>query len=217
MKPSARSRRGSAMLTTAVLMTILLVFVVGLMSYANTERLHAIAASRTLTRQACVDSGLQMARAFYGRNFANWSQYLNNASVYNPVPITNPTAGPLPADPTTPAGLAAIKAAAPATLVDLDGDGHPDVYLYVRDNADEFIPTPNNPYVDADKNVIVGAMCISQTLVPRRDDGTYDQVMNGGSLHASPLAAEALLSYNGSQQQYTGQNAGGNGTGNLNN
>jgi hypothetical protein len=52
-------------------------------------------------------------------------------------------------------------------------------------------------------NVIVGALCISQTLVPRRSDGTQDP---------DALSIESLLTFNVSQSDYA-QSLGGDGSG----
>jgi hypothetical protein len=77
----------------------------------------------------------------------------------------------------------------------------------VRDNFDEFLPNLNNPTRDNDLNVIVGAMCISSTLIPRREDGT---------LPDAPMMAEGLMSYNPAGTYGAQGYHGGSGSGNLN-
>jgi hypothetical protein len=217
---AGRSPRGSAMMVTVILMLVLLTLVAGLLAYSGQERIRGIYVARSLSRHGCVEAGLQLARAYYGRNFAQsvagtgWSQsapppnFLTNSVVYNPVPL-QAGFGNGTADPTSAAGLAIIAASNPQILVDLDNDQQPDVYLYIRDNGDEFPPaaTPN-PLMDNDQNAIIGAVCISQTLVPRRPDGTID---------SDPLTSEGMLNYNLSGSTYGSQaNGGASGTGNYN-
>ena len=203
-----RINRGSALLVTAVLMGVLLVTVTTLLQYAASARTRGIQTARTLTRRACVETGLQLARSYFGNNYSNWGNYLTNSSVYNP--MTLPAGfGNGVSSPMTSAGLTAILTSNAALGADLDNDQNPDVYIYIRDNADEFPPLAPNPVVDNDMNVIVGAVCISQTLVPRLGDGTQD---------TDPLTSEALLQYNPGASASKSQAGGGSsGTGNLNN
>jgi hypothetical protein len=191
-------QRGSALLVAAGLTTVLLAVVAGLIYFATRSRLHAIGVSRGVARISCTQSGLLLARAFYGRNYSFWNTtYLPNPAVYN---AANTIATDLTARST-------LIAAHPELFADLDGDGQPDVYLYVRDNYDEFLPNLNNPARDNDLNVIVGAMCISSTLIPRREDGT---------LADSPMMAEGLMSYNPAGTYGAQGYHGGSGSGNLN-
>jgi len=190
---SSSSQRGSALLTAAALTTVLLVVVAGLMYYASRSRDRAVAISRANSRLSCAESGLQLARAYYGRNYAFWnSTFLPNPAVYN-VSVSM-------------ARTTTFQTANPQLFADLDGDGQPDVYLFIHDNYDEFWPNANNPNRDNDLNVIVGAACVSSTLLPRADNGYL----------ASTIISEGLLSYNptgsyGSQGYHSGS-----GSGNLN-
>ncbi len=193
-----REQRGSALLVAAGLTTVLLVVVAGLIYFATQSRLRAIGVSRAVSRISCTESGLQLARAYYGRNYSMWnSTFLPNPTVYN-------AGDAIARDLTARANLLSTN---PELFADLDGDGAPDVYLYVRDNYDEFLPNPNNPNRDNDLNVIVGAMCISSTLIPRREDG---------KLADSPMMAEALMSYNPAGTYGAQGYHGGSGSGNLN-
>jgi hypothetical protein len=189
-------------LVAAGLTAVLLVVVTGLIYYATQSRVRAIGVSRSVSRISCSESGLQLARAFYGRNYSQWNTlFLPNPGVYNAaaaLAIDLKQGGVL---------LANLRNTNPELFADLDGDGAPDVYLYVRDNYDEFLPNPNNPNRDNDLNVIVGAMCISSTMVPRRQDG---------SLPDSPMMSEALLSYNPAGTYGAQGYHGGSGSGNLN-
>ena len=188
-----RSRqRGSALLTAAVLTTVLLLVVANLFYYASRSRSRAITVARSTSRISCAESGLQLARAYYGRNYTLWNvTFLPNPAVYNATVTTAMTA--------------AFQAANPQLFADIDGDGLPDVYLYVKDNYDEFWPNPNNVNRDNDLNVIVGSLCISSTLLPRDENG-----------RSSPMIAEALLSYNPTGSYGSQGYQGASGSGNLN-
>jgi hypothetical protein len=200
MKKRSASR-GSALLTAIVATTLIFSTILGLLAYVQQERARAISASRSINRVSCADAGLQVARAYFIKNHATWNTYLADPSHYNPV---------LSAWNTTPANpaLAALQTGHPELFIDLDGDTKPDVFIYIRDNADELPPAAMNWAQDNDQNVFVGAICISSTLVPRRQDGTVSPEL---------LTSEGLLSYNISSKSYCGQGFGGaNGSGNLN-
>lgn len=200
--------RGSALLTSLVLMAILLGVVSSLFVYVNYQRRRATSVSRAQTRSSCAQSGLQYARSYFGRNVncggtcVGWGTYLSTPSVYNPVPASwNTTAAALQASIRT----SSFQSAHPELFTDLDNDGKPDVYIYVRDNEDEMLPASPNPSRDNDQNVIIGSICISTTLVPHRDDGSID---------TDPLVVESLLSFNTPGTFYyaqAGQGAAGDG------
>ncbi|MBZ4332656.1 hypothetical protein ACIHQR_33025 [Corallococcus coralloides] len=204
-RASSRSPRGSTLLLVVLLVTVLLGLVAGVMAYASSERSRAVTSSRTGQRQGCAESGLQLARGYFGRNYAQWDTFLSNPGAYDPIASSTNTA---PADPRTAAGRAAIKTVNPALFADLDGDGKDDVYLYIRDNEDEFKPLAPEWNRDNDQQVVVGAICISETMIPRRG--------NSNQLDPNALAVEGILQYNGGGHAYTAQTAGGTGSGNLN-
>jgi hypothetical protein len=188
MKRSTNQERGSGLLTVMSVTAVLLLLVASLFYMVQRNNANAIDQARALPRSYCADTGLQMARAYFGTNFANWNAYLADPSHYNPVVASwNPSS--TAANPTS----LALQAAHPELFIDLDGDGQADVYLYVRDNPDELPPATENYLHDNDMQVFVGAVCISSTLVPRRSDGSVDP---------SRLSAEALLVYNGINAQY---------------
>jgi hypothetical protein len=196
-QPASRHARGSTLLVVIILVTVLLGLVATIMMYAGKERIRAVAAGRSGQRQSCAESGLQLARSYFGRNFAQWNTFLSAPSQYDPV---RSSYNLNPANPKDPA----LRAARPELFGDVDGDGEPDVYLYIRDNADERFPlTVQEWNRDNDQNVVVGAICISSTLTPRRPDGTPMTNM---------LAQEGLLKYSGMGDEYESA-LGGSGTG----
>ncbi|MBN8469485.1 hypothetical protein JYJ95_23535 [Corallococcus exiguus] len=204
-RASSRSPRGATLLLVVLLVTVLLGLVAGVMAYASSERTRAVTSSRAGQRQGCAESGLQLARGYFGRNYPQWNTFLSTPGAYDPIGSPTNTA---PANPRTAAGRAAIKTVNPALFADLDGDGKDDVYLYIRDNEDEFQPLAPEWNRDNDQQVVVGAICISETLIPRRGGNNLQD--------PSALAVEGILQYNGGGHAYTAQTAGGTGSGNLN-
>jgi hypothetical protein len=183
-----RAQRGSALIVTMSVMAVVMLAVASLMLVVQHTRINAINQARSMPRNYCVDTGLQLARLYFGNNFSSWNTYLSDPAHYDPVVSSwNPAA--TAANPTS----AALQAAHPELFADLDGDGQPDVYIYVRDNADELPPATENWMRDNDMQVYVGAVCISSTLVPRLPNGKPD---------TSLLSAEALLVYNAINAQY---------------
>jgi len=197
MRTKRNRERGSALLTAVAMSIVLMMVLAGMIYYASRSRLRAISVSRSVSRIACADSGLQLARAYFGRNNALWNTtFLPNPGVYN-------AASTIATDATARANLITAH---PELFADIDGDGNADVYLYVRDNMDEFLPNANNLSRDNDLTVIVGAMCISSTLVPRNEDGRS----------ADPIMVEGLLSFNPTGSYGSQGYHGASGSGNLN-
>jgi hypothetical protein len=193
-------------MTSMVMITVILGMLAGLISYALSQRQAAINYSRGTDRLTCAQSGLLLARTYFARNFTSWNTFLSQPNIYNPVQMAtwnNPTStppGPADFSPTSP-----LRTSNPELFIDVDGDNLPDVYIYIRDNQDEYPPAADNPFRDNDQNVIVGAICISKTMVPRPAPGQTVQ----------PLQLESILSYNVAGPNCT-QAWCGNGAGNMN-
>lgn len=170
-------RRGFAMLVALMLMVLLAIIAIAVLSMSAESRRRAIKLTRTEVREGCAFSGLTYARTYFGNNFASWSTFLSTPNKYNPMnlPTTTPAWGAAKADLSTPSAIAAIQATHPQLFLDLDSDAKADVYIFIRDNYDEFAPAAPNFQRDNDQNVIVGALCVSSTMLPRRVDGTVDQ------------------------------------------
>lgn len=221
--------RGTTLLTSLMLMAVLAVVVASVLTYATISHNRATEISRLDDRQRCVEEGLQLAKSYFGQNGDLWNSYLGSPAQYNPIRSTwNVT----PADPMDPA----LRMLQPALFADLDGDGpaNPDVYLYIRDNADD---APAKWNADNDGIVIVGAMCISATMNPGQstrgascassvdcgasavNDGVLCIKPSGATMGVctAPLVMEAMVEYlGGGGTRYKEDNCGSKGTGNCN-
>lgn len=209
---NTRRRTGFAMLAALMLMALLAIIAIAVLSMSAADRRRAVRHTRSEYREGCAYSGMTYARAYFANNFASWNTFLADPANYNPLtlPSTNGGWGAQASANLTDAGIVAIRdtGARPQLFVDLDGDGRSDAYIFIRDNYDEFPPAAANFKQDNDQNAIVGAVCISQSMAPRREDGTVDE---------DRLMVESLLSYNQAGGGYDSQSGGGaDGTGNRN-
>ena len=195
-------KRGAALITVLLMMGVLAAIVSALLLYVHEERARSVASTRSMERNSCAASGMQFARAYFARNFANWNTYLNNPAVYNPVQQTWNSGTYV--DTTLPTFLGTFRTTNPQLFTDLDGKPGDDVFIYIRDNADEGLPAAENWTRDNDQNVIVGAICISKTMVPTGVRASTDLIV-----------VEGLLSYNLPNNTY-GSQATGTASGNLN-
>jgi hypothetical protein len=204
--------RGSALLTTIVFVTIILLVTSAILFYASYSHRRATFVSRGATEMGCAESGLQIARAYFADPVQqpNWNTYLSDPSDYNPIPSTWNTTPSITSD----GGYWTPWTNHRELFFDIDGDAKPDVYIYIRDNADENTGAADggqNWFKDIDTSVYVGAVCMSSTMTPRR-------LSDGQSMGtASPLIAEALLSLQKSKCNYGAQHGGCLGNGNENN
>ncbi len=227
--------RGAALLVVMMLTGILLMFVLAILLTTGEGTRRAVAHGKKSQQLDCAEAGLELAKDYYSANQGNWSTYLADPVHYNPVcatwmknsascpagasSVTNQspvaTATQTAANPlSTAAGSA--RQAHPELFADLDGDGNPDVYMYIRDNQDEFPPASNDWTHDNDQEVYVGAVCISTTMVPVSPSGQQANLSTG--TYQSLMAAEVLLSNNvGGGNAYKGQaGSGPSGNGNIN-
>ena len=191
--PSRPHERGVALLVVMGISSVLLLMVGFLFIFGGSERYRAIQQSRDPGRISCAGAGLQLAKGYFTNNFLNWNTYLADPHNYNPIKaswmvngytVTTPSGAStcaancgIPANPVAPANTAGacsdipLCVTHPELFFDLDGDGKPDVYIYIRDNADERPPmTAQNWIRDDDQYAIIGAVCISRTLAPRTED-----------------------------------------------
>jgi hypothetical protein len=204
--------RGVALITVVGVVAFLLMVILSLLYYTSAVHRREIGAARGLSEQSCAESGLQIARNFFSSTYkssSGWNTYLSQPQIYNPFGWnTGPGAGqrsiPKAGPNATPAEVLAaanLRANYPMLFADLDGDGKADVYLYIR-NDDE----GGGPMVEGNRMVIAGALCISDTMAPRRPDGTADPTL---------AFAEGYL-FGIEDDDYIQKHAGHYGTGNYN-
>jgi type II secretory pathway pseudopilin PulG len=203
---NSKAQHGSSLISVMVMVAVILVLLASLLSYAVSQRAAAIKHARGANQLTCAESGIQLARTYFARNFLNWNTYLGQPNIYNPIQTSwnNPSStppGPANFGPGSP-----LRTSNPELFIDVDGDNLPDVYIYIRDNQDEFPPAVDNPLRDNDQNVIVGAICISTTMAPS---------VAPGQTTPPPMQIESILSYNVGGPQCT-QAYCGNGAGNMN-
>jgi len=200
----SRWRQGSALLTVVILTAVILSVSLALLAYTGKERNRAINLARAVPRNYCAETGLQLARTYFGKHYP-WDTYLADPADYDPVPANWMAVHAPVLTPATPyfdgGGLATAH---PELFADLDGDGNYDVYIYIRNNNEE----PASPERDNDLQVIVGAVCISSTLSPRLPNGRLD---------SSELSTQGLLAYTGAGSKIAQRcGAGGASLGNCN-
>jgi type II secretory pathway pseudopilin PulG len=231
MNPTGRgsakrpTKHGTALMSAMMLMGVLGLIVILVLSYASANRQRAIRHSRAEDRERCAYAGLMYARAYFAANQANWDTWLSAPQYFNPMPLP-PNSGPgatappwsspqRSADISTAAAINDILTNAPAAyntralFIDIDGDttlsatGDADVYVYMRDDADESAPAPQNFQHDSNQTIIVGAVCISPTMQPRLPNqaGVPTQTTD-------PLILEANLALIDVNGCYQGKNCG---------
>jgi hypothetical protein len=234
-KSRQHRERGSTLLFTVSISAIILFIVAAVLSYASHERVRASNDARMSQRFSCVETGLQMARAYFGDpdrylTSQHWNLFLQRPWYYNPVITSwNPTLGDDAACTTAITGTnppatnraanpfgACLKTNHPELFADLDGDGVPDVYIYIRDNADERAPAANDWTTDNDQTAIIGAVCISTTMVPK-PDGKAPTVVTTNNVNLRNIypSIEGVLQFNTLYGPSSQANAG-NGSGNVN-
>ncbi|MFZ5440910.1 MAG: hypothetical protein ACOZQL_12945 [Myxococcota bacterium] len=191
----ARRSQGFAMMVVMMIMALLALVAIFALSNASTDRQRAIRHVRGETRESCTLGGLTYARNFFASRYTSWSSFLADPANYNPIYAGGTAVANL-------GTIGTIAGTHPELFVDLDGDGKRDAYIFVRDNYDEFAPALPNFARDNDQNVIIGALCISETMVPRREDNSLDD---------DQLMVESILAYNQIETGYQSQAQGGSG------
>lgn len=199
-------RNGFAMIAAMMLMSLLAIIAIAVLSLSAADRRRAVRATRTEVRENCAFSALTYARSYFGNKYGSWNTYLSTPSKYNPMNLPSTTTPAWSGTKTdlSAANILILRASNPELFLDLDNDGKADAYIFIRDNYDEFPPAAVNFQRDNDQNAIVGAICISSTMLPKRDDNTVDKDL---------LVMESMLAVNQQESNYSQ----GATTGNLNN
>lgn len=198
------------MIAALMLTAMLAIIAIAVLAVAAADRRRAVRHTRAEVRESCAYSGLTYARSYFGNNFANWNTFLANPTQFNPMnlPATTPAWGGAKANLSTAASIALIRTAQPNLFMDLDNDGLSDVYIFIRDNADEFAPAVPNFQRDNDQNVIVGAVCISTTMQPRREKNVT--WAGYSDIDADRMVVESMLSVNTTNTNSSGASTDGN-------
>lgn len=140
--------RGSAMLITMIIISALLAGAAVLVSMQLVSNRSADITRSGLAATYCAEAGLSAARAAVAANYHQWNAAFTACNATFPCP--------------EPAWLQG-----PAINHDVDGDNVPDYQLYIKDNDDELLPSPNDLKVDSDQRVFIVSLCIKYADTPK--------------------------------------------------
>jgi hypothetical protein len=168
-----KRQRGFAMIVVLLIIALLTSVLGGAIYFSRQDRVHASKSVHNLTVQQVTESALQFGRSYFAQNYAGWNTYLSYF-------LTART-------------VAQVKAAHPELVPSLAAGTNYDCYVYARDDVDELPPAANNPAVDNNLRIFVGAICTSKAGTP------------------NPVTAElfAPLEYNPASQSCQSQFSGG--------
>ena len=141
-------QRGSAMLVTMIIISSLLAGAAVLVSMQLVSHRSADITRSGLSATYCAEAGLTAARQAVAANYQNCNAALTACNATYPCP--------------EPAWLQA-----PSINHDVDADNVPDYQLYLRDNDDEQLPSPNDPKVDSDQRVFIVSRCTKYADSPK--------------------------------------------------
>jgi len=144
----ARSDRGMALLIVLGVVVLLSVLVAVAMSWSKNDRSRSAKLVHNLTVQELAESTLQFGRGYYAQNYAAWSTHL----AYFVSART----------------VAQVKADHPELMMQLPADTGYDCFIYAKDDVDELPPAVNNPAIDNNLSIFVGAFCLEQSPPPGR-------------------------------------------------
>lgn len=199
-----KRQNGFALIGAMMVLILLAIVTIAILSMSGADRKRAIRLTKSETREGCAYAGMNYARTYFGNKFGQWNTYMATPNKYNPMNLPSGQPG-TKADLSTTAALNTIKTSNPELFLDLDSDGKSDVYIFIRDNYDEFAPAAPNFTRDNDQNAIVGAVCISSTMQPKREDGTGNLVAE-----TDRLVVESLLAVNQQSSGYAQVKTDGN-------
>ena len=144
----ARKDRGMALLLVLGVVVLLGALVVVAMSWSQNERTRTAKLVHNLTVQELAESTLQFGRGFYAQNYAAWNTHLTYFVSARTV--------------------AQVKADHPEVMAPIPADSGYDCFTYAKDDVDELPPAVNNPNVDNNLRIFVGAFCREQSPPPGR-------------------------------------------------
>jgi len=140
--------RGSAMLITMIIVSSLLAGAAVLVSMQLASNRSSDLTRSGLSATYCAEAGLAAARIAVAANYQNWNAALTACNGVYPCP-----------EP--------LWLQAPGVNHDADGDGVVDYQLYIKDNDDEQLPSPNDPKVDSDQRVFIVSLCTKYADTPK--------------------------------------------------
>jgi len=168
--------RGQALVVVLTLTTIMTALVAAAILYSGMDERSTAKNIHNTSMQDMTEASLQFARSFFTQNFTTWGTYLAYFTT------THTTAQILAAHPEL---FPTFTTGTPYTC-----------YIYARDDVDELPPATNNPSVDNNLRIFVGAVC-SLTNPPKT------------LVNPQPAEMSAPLEYNPSQSQCQAQFSGG--------
>jgi hypothetical protein len=184
-----RAARGMALLPIILLVAALTVVAAFAMKVSGTERMEAGKSVHNVSMQTMADTTLQYGRNFFAVRYQQWGTYLDYF-VKNPVQLASRA--------NMTAYIAKLRTDRPELFIVLPSylAANFDCFTYAQDNVDEF-QTTNNPSVDNDLLIYVGAVCAQRN--------------QGGSTQGSQLIAEltAPLLYSPTANIIQSQASGG--------
>jgi len=185
-----RTARGMALLPIILLVAALTVVAAFAIKVSGTERMEAGKAVHNVSMQTMADTTLQYGRNFFAARYQQWGTYLDYF-VKNPVQLASRT--------NMAAYVAKLRIDRPELFIVLPpylADNF-DCFTYAQDNVDEYVPVINNPSVDNDLLIYVGAVCAQKS--------------QGGSTESNQVIAEltAPLLYSPTANIIQSQASGG--------
>jgi hypothetical protein len=137
---STRPERGFAMVMALGVIVLLLSVLAYAIAYSQQDRVHTGKSVHNATVQGLTESTLQFGRSFYTLNYPFWPTYLSYFL--------------------TPRTAAQVKTDHPELVPPLPAGVGFDCYVYARDDVDELPPAANNPAVDNNLQIFIGAVCV---------------------------------------------------------
>lgn len=142
-RPGARRQRGSALMTSLIILSGLLV-AAGASVYLMTAETKSTSYTAMSRRSLfCAEGGLAMARPVVAANHSSWNDAIDGDPTNDPpwYPITG--------------------------YLEANATGTPDFTVTLRDNDDEFSPLANDPNRDNDLKIFLVSKCSRYPEHPR--------------------------------------------------
>jgi len=137
-----------ALLIVLGVVVLLSVLVAVAMSWSKNDRSRTGKLVHNLTVQELAESTLQFGRGYYAQNYAAWNTHL----AYFVSART----------------VAQVTTDHPELMMQLPAGTGYDCFTFAKDDVDELPPAVNNPAVDNNLSIFVGAFCLEQSPPPGR-------------------------------------------------